>query len=106
MELTFTCSNLDAPFQKGWKGKLKILNPDTGEMVVTARGSYFHIFCGSYCNGHYLCIPNINVGTDLGPLDDTFWNEERLRQYFPKLSDVDIISITRALAAAKDYLNI
>ena len=105
MDMKFTCRQPDAPSTRTWEGRIHLINLAKGEMEVTARDSYFHIFCGKYCNGYYLCIPNINVGASLAPLDNTYWNQEHLEEAFPKLAEVDIISITQALAAAKDYLS-
>ncbi len=106
MEITFTCCNHDTNPPQKWEGHIYPIDPLFGEMRVTARGSAFHIFYGRYINGYYLCIPNINVGTDLANPSDVFWNREHLSACFPKLSKIDIISITEALATANEYLNI
>ncbi len=105
MEIPFTCTDNDLFFPQTWRGKIRLVDPLSGEMEVSARGSYFHIFCGRYCNGFYLCIPNINVGTDMAKPSDTFWNREHLENCFPSLSRVDIISITEALAAVDSYIS-
>ena len=99
MEIPFTCTDPDTCFPQTWQGRIKLIDPLSGEMEVSARGSCFHIFCGRYCNGFYLCIPSINVGTGLAQLNDTLWNREHLECTFPTLSRIDIISITGALAA-------
>lgn len=108
MELSFTCSCADDDVSSPhrWKGRIQILDPDSGEMDVSARGSLFHIICGRYRDGNYICIPNIDIGASMADFGDTFWNREHLRNCYPDLSKVDIISITQALAVAQDYLNI
>lgn len=106
MELTFNCSNNDIFFPQTWEGRICILDPGSGEMEVSARGSLFHIICGHYRDGNYICIPNIHVGTSMADFSDTFWNREHLRNYYPDLSDVDIISITNALAVASSHMDI
>ncbi len=106
MEITYTCSDQDLFFPQTWEGRIRLIDPDSGEMEVLARGSSFHIFFGRYINGYYLCIPNINVGTDLSNPADLDWNQEHLKACFPGLSEIDIISITRALEAASSYITI
>lgn len=105
MEIPFTCTDQDTYFPQTWRGKIRLIDPLSGEMEVSARGSYFHIFCGRYCNGFYLCIPNINVGTDLAALSNTFWNQEHLQSCFPDLPRADIVSIVSALAAIDSFIS-
>ncbi len=106
MEISYTCSDGDIFFPQTWEGKIRLINPAEGEMEVMAHGSCFHILCGRYVNGYYVCIPNINVGTDLSKPEDVFWNQEHLEACYPELSEIDVISITRALAAASCYIAI
>lgn len=48
------------------------------EAVVNAEGYSFHILCGSYQNGMFLCIPNWHLGCELSYLNDVFWNLESI----------------------------
>ena len=50
------------------------------EMVVDANGWTFHTIVGRYEAGHYICIPNWSIGSELAALDDCRWNAERLRE--------------------------
>lgn len=45
---------------------------------------------GSHEYGNYICIPNLNIGTELASLSDRFWNYERLKEY-TNLSEVDAV---------------
>lgn len=105
MEIPFTCTDHDTYFPQTWHGKIRLADPLSGEMEVSARDSYFHIICGRYRNGFYLCIPNINIGTDLAALSDTYWNQEHLLRCFPNIPRADIISIVSALAAVDNYIS-
>ena len=44
------------------------------ECTVEARGYSFHLLFGSQSSGHFLCIPDWNIGCGLASLDDTGWN--------------------------------
>ena len=102
MTMTFSCK------AKGcspgcWDGTVSIIragNPCEAE--VHARGSSFHLIVGKHAYGNYICIPNWNVGTELSVLTDTFWNEERLRNY-GRLKKADACTIVSALNALADY---
>ncbi len=76
------------------------------EIKVTARGSCFHIICGTYEHGNFLCIPSYGVATELAGLSDTFWNLERLTYNRPEFSQTDAISIVYALKAISSYVAI
>ena len=80
---------------------LKTGNPCEAE--VSARGSSFHLIAGNHAYGNYLCIPDWNVGTELGTLTDRFWNEERLLSY-TGLGEVDTRTVVTALNLLADYM--
>lgn len=107
MNLSYKCHGYKDMKPKMWTGHITLLSHvPPYEMEVNARGSYFHILFGLHEYGHYLCIPNWNIGMELSGLTDRFWNFERLVNTHPNLSEVDAISITDSLAAVADYLNI
>lgn len=56
--------------------------------------------------GNYLCIPNWGIGTELSLLSDRFWNADRLKSEYPKLSKPDVISIVDALAVLEKYIQL
>ncbi len=106
MTFDYRCSK-DNSNAGSWKGKVRLMTTvNPYEMTVTARQSCFHIICGSYAHGNYLCIPNLGVSTELSGLNDTFWNLERLTMNNPDLSETDAISIIYGLKAISAYLSI
>jgi len=76
------------------------------EIKITARGSCFHMICGQYLHGNFLCIPSNGVATELAALSDTFWNLERFMNNHPDFSQADAISIVYALKAIRSYIDI
>jgi hypothetical protein len=102
MELVFECTQKIGNRTVKWDGHVQLLRAgNPSEMIVTARGSYFHVIFGESSYGRYLCIPNWGVGNELADLMDLFWNTERLSKSMKK---VDAISVASALAAAKKAL--
>ena len=45
-------------------------------------------------------------GTEISSLSDSFWSRECLEQDYPELSKVDIISIVKALEALSSYVTL
>jgi hypothetical protein len=90
-----------------WAAQAQLLTSEPPyEVKVTARGSCFHIICGHYAHGNFLCIPSSGVATELATLSDTFWNLERLTSNHPDFSQADAISIIYALKAISSYVAI
>lgn len=99
--IAFSCSGKGCSPDK-WDGTLEIIksgNPCEAE--VCAGGSLFHLIVGKHAYGNYICIPNWNIGTELAALSDTFWNEERLRNY-GRMRKVDACTIVTALKVLAD----
>lgn len=102
----YTCTN-NHPKNNSWKGQVHLLKSSNPyELKVTARHSCFHVICGTYVYGNYLCIPSLGIGSEIAGLTDTFWNLERLTMNNPKLSKVDAISIIYAIKALSQYITI
>ena len=103
--LTILCKKKSGKRSESWYGRLVITrtgNPCEAEL--SARGSYFHLIVGRHSyGGNYLCIPNMNIGSELAGLDDTFWNDERLQNY-SKMRAVDRCSVTTALTYLESYM--
>lgn len=99
--LTFSCKRKGcSPSQ--WEGTLEIIKSgDPCEAELNARGSHFHLIVGRHGYGNYICIPNWDIGTELASLSDTFWNEERLRNY-TKMRKVDACTVVTALKILAD----
>lgn len=86
------------------KGEIRLQSADEAiEMDVLANGWRFHVIAGKQINGNYICIPNWNIGSELGYLDDEFWNSERLSQYTP-LHEDNAVAIARALSVINHWL--
>ena len=84
MEDIYYSAKTDAKTSTSWQGKIcriHRLSDHSYSCDVNARGSYFHMIIGKSEYGNYLCIPNWNVGSEMGALSDLFWNSERLLQY-------------------------
>lgn len=71
----------DAPFLREEdiqrkQGSIRIINIDHEpyEININADGYGFHTIFGSQSSGHFLCIPNWNIGCGLGPYNDRYWN--------------------------------
>ncbi len=62
------------------------------ELEVNGRFSYFYVIIGEYYYGHFLAIPNWQVGCELSfKLTDTFWNYEKLSRYLPPVDCTTVI---------------
>ena len=64
------------------EGSIRIINikHEPYEIQVNANGYGFHAIFGTQTNGHFLCIPDWNMGCELGPYDDRFWNIESIKR--------------------------
>jgi hypothetical protein len=101
------CCSKDQLSTASWKGQVHLITTvNPYEITVTARKSCFHIICGTYTHGNFLCIPNLGISTELASLNDTFWNLERLTMNNPDLSETDAISIIYGLKALNSYISI
>ena len=78
--MEFQCIHTIKRRTQTWQGTIEIMKLAAGhiEAAITGRGSYFHVITGPQINGNYICIPNYNVGSELAPYKDYFWNKEQL----------------------------
>lgn len=90
--MEYTCILKNGSRKETWTGKLTLLRKSPGqyEAGISGRGTYFHILAGQHKYGHYLCIPNHDVGCGLSDLSDLFWNEERLCGLMQKVDAVTV----------------
>lgn len=104
--IPFKAYTAASPTRK-WEGEIIPiqLSEEPYEVEINARGSWFHVLIGHHRYGRFICIPNWNVGTEMAPYEDVFWNRERLEQN-TKLSKVDASSVACALAALAEYFKI
>ena len=108
MEDIYYSAKTDAKTSTSWQGKIcriHRLSDHSYSCDVNARGSYFHMIIGKSEYGNYLCIPNWNVGSEMGAWSDLFWNSERLLQY-TALKKVDAYSVAYALAELAKYIRL
>jgi hypothetical protein len=105
MKMKYTCRGTLDCDPGSWEGTLSFISMKPPyEAELNARGSYFHLLFGKHAFGNYLCIPNWGIGMELATLTDGFWNRERLCE--SGLSAVDACSVTEALAAMSEYINL
>lgn len=103
MKLAYQCKS----GKDSWIGQISTLREsEPFECEVIARGSSFHLLVGKHAYGNYLCIPNWGIGTELSFLSDRFWNADRLKSEYPKLSNPDVISIVNALATIGERIQL
>lgn len=64
------------------EGSIRVINLEREpyEVQINANGHGFHAIFGSQINGHFLCIPDWNMGCELGPYEDKFWNINAILQ--------------------------
>lgn len=86
---------------KGWPGTIQLLHTkqESYELEITGRSSHFHVIIGTHSYGHYICIPNRSVGSDLAGLQDIFWNREQL-YHNTSLNKADASTVACGIAAA------
>jgi hypothetical protein len=103
MMIGFDCIQLhDDDSYESWSGQVEIHNAiHPYEVEVRARDSSFFIILGESTHGHYVCIPDWNVGCPLSTFRDIYWNTERLSRI---LSPVDASSVASAISAVADIL--
>ena len=81
-----------------WTGRWSVHGMDSNavELAVYADGLAFWLIVGDYVNGHFLCIPEWDVGCALScSLTDTQWNYGRISR---SMKPCDAMSVTEGLA--------
>ena len=90
----FICRHTYANGEKDtWIGTISQIRTieDIIEAFVSGRGSGLTILIGTYQNGHFICIPDINVGCPLSmSWDDIHWNTERLSKL---MNETDAVTV-------------
>jgi len=103
--MTFECYHSDSDEQKkqSWICEVKqFIKTDTGfEAEITGRGSRLYIIVSNYQYGKYICIPGLQVSSELASLDDCFWNSEQLSM---AISIIDAITVANALRGISKHL--
>ena len=101
--LNFTCIHRSSSGKQTWEGKIDLINRDNGciEAAISGRGSYFHVITGPQINGHYICIPNHEIGSELSSYENVAWNTERLGR---KLKIIDAVTVATGLAYLQEII--
>ncbi len=62
------------------QGFIRIINikHEPYEVNINANGNGFHVIFGSQINGNFLCIPNWNLGCELGPYKERIRNTDSI----------------------------
>ena len=86
-------------------GKIRVINieHEPYDVIINALGYSFHLIFGSQINGKFLCIPDWNMGFELGPYDETLWNLTSLLSA-DKMSYEHATAIVNALSLLKRFL--
>lgn len=100
--MNYECSIYDegSGQQVVWVSSLYVISrtgPFT-EFTVSGRGSHMHGVVGPQANGSFLCLPEWQIGSGIAPLDDVFWNLERLS---PLLGQIDAVTLANGLKQLK-----
>lgn len=80
-----------------WSGTVRLIRENSGmvEAFVSGRSTGLAILIGTYENGHFICIPDINVGCPLSThWDDLFWNIEHLSKL---MNETDAVTVACAV---------
>lgn len=102
--MKYKCALIKDDSTERWEGDLEVMRclPSCCEAGVTGRGSYFHIIVGEHSYGKYVCIPNLNLGSELAALDDVFWNRERLSRL---MGEVDATTLSYGIRFLGELLS-
>ena len=94
--MEYTCTLNNNGIETRWSATISPIthNRSFYEVEICGRGSSFHVICGPQSKGHFLCIPNWQIGCELSEYDDVFWNSEQLSR---QLSVVDTITVANGL---------
>ena len=62
-----------------WDGTIEIVSVKRSliETIIQGRGSTMRVLIGDYSYGHFVCIPDLNVGCPFASWGDEFWNYEK-----------------------------
>jgi len=101
--MEFTCTHKTEKKLTRWTGEITGCkgNEKQCEFELQSRGLYYHVIVGQHDYGHYVCVPNWDVGCELADYTDMFWNTERLSK---QLKIADAITIATAIRKIKGLL--
>lgn len=87
-----------------WDGTIEIVSVKRSliETIIQGRGSTMRVLIGDYSYGHFVCIPDLNVGCPFASWGDEFWNYERLSQLMNPVDAKTVVSGVAALMEKND----
>ena len=79
---------------QSWEVEVRIIkvNGSFYDLMVSGRGSSFHLVVGEHAYGSFLCIPNLGIGCELAALTDKFWNLESVSRSLPFVDAATIVA--------------
>jgi len=98
LHIHFQCTDRRLPGEQweGWIEPLGSLRPAVTQLQIHSRSGFFAIV-GDTNFGHFICLPDLSIGSYLADYTDLFWNKERLVEL---IGLVDGITVACALKAA------
>ena len=100
----FRCHRLNGSRRQEWDARLEYvrLSGDSYQLRVSALGYSYTAIVGMYVNGYYICIPALSAGADLANLNDTRYNEYKLKE--ARVSGRLVETFSQSLAVFHDIL--
>jgi hypothetical protein len=95
--MNFLCSHRWENGEKeNWPGRIAdIYSYGSHYEIFIESRSGIRILVGKTCSGFFACIPDFRAGCHLGPLDDIFYNREKLSSAM--VNAVDSATVASAL---------
>lgn len=66
----------------------------------------YYIIAEKFQHGHYLCIPNWNIGVELSSYKDLFWNLESLSKVMKRRSAFSIIYAIKHISETSEAITV
>ena len=85
--MNYSCDTMTDNGRLWWDCTVDLIDQHDSfyEALIEGKGSSFHVIAGPQINGRFLCIPNWQIGCELGQLDDVFWNSEQLIRHLNRI---------------------
>lgn len=87
--------------QSAWEVDVTILytHDNYYDVVVSRRGSRFHMMVGTHVYGSFLCVLRRGISCELVHLTHTFWNTESIGKYFNVEDSITIVTAISYLSS-------
>lgn len=102
--MNYSCDTMTENGRLRWDCTVDLIDQHDSfcEALIEGKGSSFHVIAGPQINGHFLCIPNWQIGCELGRLGDVFWNSEQLMRH---LNRIDTRTVAVGLSHLQDIVD-